>query len=357
MCAYTVQTHVQLALCGQTPETALNSAAAAVQFFIQQTVLESQLCKQQHQAKVAKVQEACKRKLQEVHGAYTSAKRKFQDAMAERNQLAADNQELQQKYAEKAAQVRGTLCIAQQPCTQSLTRALSWCRRRGRLRTCTRRRAALPLDFCKKIMESSNNCDRLSTQQAQQEIERLRTGGGTRRNPCEGGRPGVGGGLHLTTPRNLGPTRGPPGSGRVVRLRCFHHCQSRLALAGGHLLPSRRMPHHTSLWQVTTVHRKQVFLAPGQQGGFSPTLMNNQGALHARQHLMLQKRHKGYGELALSASASCPSLQVFSVTPTCSSKYRSSARFTCCHIFPHLRMCYDTYRTRKQYSIQTLQEW
>lgn len=112
---------MQLALCGQTPETALNSAAAAVQFFIQQTVLETQLCKQQHQAKVAKMQEACKRKLQEVHSAYTSAKRKYQDAVAERNQLVADNQELQQKYAEKASQVRGTLCVATQPCTQSLT--------------------------------------------------------------------------------------------------------------------------------------------------------------------------------------------------------------------------------------------
>ena len=124
MCAHAVRPLVQLALCGQTPETALNSAAAAVQFFIQQTVLESQLCKQQHQAKVAKMQEACKRKLQEVHSAYTSAKRKYQDAVAERDQLAADNQELQQKYAEKASQVRGTLCAATQPRTQSLTCAV-----------------------------------------------------------------------------------------------------------------------------------------------------------------------------------------------------------------------------------------
>lgn len=39
------------------------------------------------------------------------------------------------------------------------------------------------------------------------------------------------------------------------------------------------------------MHRKQVFLAPGQQG-FSPTLMNNQGALHAGHMLMLQDKYK-----------------------------------------------------------------
>lgn len=64
----------QLALCGQTPETALNSAAASIQFFVQQTKLVAQLREQQMQAKVVKVQEACKRKLQEVHNAYTAVR-------------------------------------------------------------------------------------------------------------------------------------------------------------------------------------------------------------------------------------------------------------------------------------------
>ena len=71
---YCVGAVAQLALCGQTPETALNSAAASIQFFVQQTELTAQLCKQQHEAKIAKVQEACKRKLQEVHNAYTAVR-------------------------------------------------------------------------------------------------------------------------------------------------------------------------------------------------------------------------------------------------------------------------------------------
>jgi hypothetical protein len=121
----------QLALCGQKPETALNSAAAAIQFYLQQTNLVAQLREQQLQAKIVKTQEACKRKLQEVHDAYTAvrvllrvgqpcslggpvcrhslgvlqAKRKCRDVSLERDQLAADKQELLQKYAQKASQV------------------------------------------------------------------------------------------------------------------------------------------------------------------------------------------------------------------------------------------------------------
>lgn len=64
----------QLALCGQKPETALNSAAAAIQFYVQQTNLVAQLREQQLQAKIVKTQEACKRKLQEVHDAYTAVR-------------------------------------------------------------------------------------------------------------------------------------------------------------------------------------------------------------------------------------------------------------------------------------------
>ncbi|KAK9826349.1 hypothetical protein WJX81_000804 [Elliptochloris bilobata] len=144
---------------------------------------------------------------QEVHNAYTAAKRKYQDATQERNQLLADKQELQQKYAQKAAQARKVADLYQK---------------------------------------------------AQQENERLRANGGTRRNPTEGGYLTLGSGLHVTTPPNLGLTRGPPGSGRVV----------------------------------TTVHRKQVFLAPGQQG-FSPTLMNNQGLFNDANMHQLRPQQSG----------------------------------------------------------------
>ena len=62
----------QLALCGQDPETALNSALASVNFYLQQQQLYFEFREAQLQKKITKVQEACKKKLQEVHTGYTA---------------------------------------------------------------------------------------------------------------------------------------------------------------------------------------------------------------------------------------------------------------------------------------------
>lgn len=65
--------HAQLTLCGQTPETALTAALASVNFYCGQQELSAQLRQSQLQRKIEKVQEACKKKLQEVHNGYTQA--------------------------------------------------------------------------------------------------------------------------------------------------------------------------------------------------------------------------------------------------------------------------------------------
>ena len=62
---------LQLTLCGQTPETAMTAALASVNFYVGQLELQAQLRESQVQRKIGKVQEACKRKLQEVHNGYT----------------------------------------------------------------------------------------------------------------------------------------------------------------------------------------------------------------------------------------------------------------------------------------------
>ena len=61
---------LQLALCGQDPETALNSALASVNFYLQQQQLYFEFREAQLQKKINKVQEACKKKLQDVHTGY-----------------------------------------------------------------------------------------------------------------------------------------------------------------------------------------------------------------------------------------------------------------------------------------------
>lgn len=67
---------LQLALCGQDPETALNSALASVNFYLQQQQLYFEFREAQLQKKINKVQEACKKKLQEVHTGYTAVSSK-----------------------------------------------------------------------------------------------------------------------------------------------------------------------------------------------------------------------------------------------------------------------------------------
>ena len=61
---------LQLHLCGQTPETALNSALASVNFYMMQQELHYQMRESQLRKKLQKVQEQCKEKLAEVHNGY-----------------------------------------------------------------------------------------------------------------------------------------------------------------------------------------------------------------------------------------------------------------------------------------------
>lgn len=67
---------LQLALCGQDPETALNCALASVNFYLQQQQLYFEFREAQLQKKINKVQEACKKKLQEVHTGYTAVSKR-----------------------------------------------------------------------------------------------------------------------------------------------------------------------------------------------------------------------------------------------------------------------------------------
>lgn len=66
--------YVQLHLCGQTPETALNSALAAVTFYVKQQELHYQMRETQFKKRLQKVQEQCKQKLAEVHTGYQMVK-------------------------------------------------------------------------------------------------------------------------------------------------------------------------------------------------------------------------------------------------------------------------------------------
>lgn len=49
----------------------MTAALASVNFYVGQLELQAQLRESQLQGKIGKVQEACKRKLQEVHSGYT----------------------------------------------------------------------------------------------------------------------------------------------------------------------------------------------------------------------------------------------------------------------------------------------
>ena len=55
---------MQLSLCGQEPETALNSALASVKFFSQQKELSFRLTESRLEGTIDRVKDACKRKLQ-----------------------------------------------------------------------------------------------------------------------------------------------------------------------------------------------------------------------------------------------------------------------------------------------------
>ena len=71
LCTADQSQFLQLTLCGQMPETVMTAALASVNFYVGQLELQAQLRESQLQQKISKVQEACKRKLQEVHNGYT----------------------------------------------------------------------------------------------------------------------------------------------------------------------------------------------------------------------------------------------------------------------------------------------
>ena len=52
----------------------MTAALASVNFYVGQLELQAQLRESQVQRKIGKVQEACKRKLQEVHNGYTQVR-------------------------------------------------------------------------------------------------------------------------------------------------------------------------------------------------------------------------------------------------------------------------------------------
>eukprot|EP00877_Chromochloris_zofingiensis_P000721 jgi/Chrzof1/1064/Cz01g38290.t1 len=96
----------KLALCGQAPEVILHSALHAINFYTQQQQLQLEYREAQLQKKIQRLQESCKKKLEEVHNGYQTAKRKYTEVLQQKNALEQDNQELQQKYSQKAMQAR-----------------------------------------------------------------------------------------------------------------------------------------------------------------------------------------------------------------------------------------------------------
>ncbi|GMH36871.1 hypothetical protein BSKO_04744 [Bryopsis sp. KO-2023] len=96
----------KLSLCAQSPETALNSALAAVNFYCKQLELFYEYRESQFKKKMQRVQDQCRQKLAEVHNGYQLAKRKYQEVAQQKSSLERDNHELQQKYAQKSMQTR-----------------------------------------------------------------------------------------------------------------------------------------------------------------------------------------------------------------------------------------------------------
>lgn len=64
----------QLQLCGQAPDVIMQSALSAVQFFVAQQEMSGGMVQQQLQRRIVKLQEACRKKLEEVHQGYTQVR-------------------------------------------------------------------------------------------------------------------------------------------------------------------------------------------------------------------------------------------------------------------------------------------
>ncbi|KAL4428409.1 hypothetical protein ABPG75_002498 [Micractinium tetrahymenae] len=94
----------RLTLCGLSPAVILGAAHEGIQFWNQQQALYGEYAQEQGRRKVAKTQDQCRKKLQEVHNGYLAAKRKYQEVLAQKHALQSDNKELQDKYNQKAMQ-------------------------------------------------------------------------------------------------------------------------------------------------------------------------------------------------------------------------------------------------------------
>ncbi|KAL4439247.1 hypothetical protein ABPG77_004149 [Micractinium sp. CCAP 211/92] len=96
----------RLTLCGLSPAVIFGVAHEAIKFWGQQQALYGEYVQEQGRRKIAKTQDQCRKKLQEVHNGYLNAKRKYDDVLAQKHALQADNKELQDKYNQKAMQDR-----------------------------------------------------------------------------------------------------------------------------------------------------------------------------------------------------------------------------------------------------------
>ena len=110
-------------------QVALQCAAEAVSFYLKQQALQADYKENRLNKKISNVQEACRKKLEEVHNGYQNvsvkgwttpcqlllsgpltrvspskqAKRKYTEAMQQKATVEQENQELQQKYSVKAS--------------------------------------------------------------------------------------------------------------------------------------------------------------------------------------------------------------------------------------------------------------
>ena len=73
---------VQTSMYGQTPETALSAALAAINFAMQQQDLSFQFQADRMQKKMTKLHEQCKRKLQELHNGYQAVSSVLQPVLS-----------------------------------------------------------------------------------------------------------------------------------------------------------------------------------------------------------------------------------------------------------------------------------
>ncbi|GAX86216.1 hypothetical protein CEUSTIGMA_g13629.t1 [Chlamydomonas eustigma] len=93
-----------MVLFGQGPETIMQTALAAINFYTVQQQVVSNYRESKLADKAIQMKDQCNKKLQEVHNAYQNAKRKYQSALQDKEGLEQETKELQEKYKQKAKQ-------------------------------------------------------------------------------------------------------------------------------------------------------------------------------------------------------------------------------------------------------------